>query len=582
MHKMKLYLLSFLLIIGLISCQNTRKKNITLDILQTTDLHGTIFPYNFIENKAIENSLATAYSVIKEKRENNPDGVILLDNGDYLQGQPTVYYYNYEDTVSPHFAAEAFNYLKYDAATIGNHDIETGHAVYDRFRKQLQAPYLAANAVQTKTGEPYFTPYTIIKRQGIKIAILGMITPGIPQWLPESLWSGIEFKDMIETAQKWIPIIQQKEKPDLIIGMFHSGVDHLYGNENGSEYMNENATRLVAEKVPGFDIVLAGHDHKKYNEKLVNTAGDTVYLLDPRSHGRALAHIQIKLQFNKALKRYDKTIVPEIIELETQTPDSMFMTKFAPQFQLIKTYVSRQIGTLDNAIDSKDAYFGNSAFIDLIQTIQMEVSGADLSFSAPLSFRTQIEKGPVYISDLFKLYKYENLLYTMSLTGKEIDGYLEYSSAQWFNQMKNKNNHLLKGTMDENGNFQLENKYYNFSSASGIAYLVNVSKPAGEQVQILGFSNGQKFYSDSTYKVAINSYRGNGGGGHLTEGSGLSPEQLRKRLLSTSEYDLRYYVMKYFETHQTLKLEKGSNWRIIPEDFYEKGKRKDLETLFSN
>jgi 2',3'-cyclic-nucleotide 2'-phosphodiesterase/3'-nucleotidase len=165
-------------------------------------------------------------------------------------------------------------------------------------------PFMAANALDKKTGNPYFEPYTIIERQGIKVAVLGLITPGISQWLPENLWSGMEFEDMVESANKWVKIIHEKEQPDLVIGMFHAGVDHAYNNPEGVEFMNENASRLVAEKVAGIDIVLAGHDHKKHFEKVLNFKGDTVILLDPRSHSRAVSFIDIDFTLNKTYGIY--------------------------------------------------------------------------------------------------------------------------------------------------------------------------------------------------------------------------------------------------------------------------------------
>ncbi|PKP11637.1 MAG: bifunctional metallophosphatase/5'-nucleotidase [Bacteroidetes bacterium HGW-Bacteroidetes-4] len=579
MKLINTFLRALVLSLFIASCSQ-KPAEVTINLIQSTDIHGTLFPYDFIEQKEMTNSLASVYTYVKEVRSNNPDGVVLLDNGDYLQGQPTVYYYNFEDTVSSHLGADIFNYMRYDAAVVGNHDIETGHSVYDRFRKEIKMAYMAANAINTKTGESYFDAYTIIERQGIKIAVLGMITPGIPNWLPESLWSGIEFADMIETAKKWIPIIQEKENPDLIIGLFHSGIDHTYNNNQESTYLNENATRLVAEQVPGFDIVMAGHDHKKFNEKIVNVNGDTVILLDPRSHARAVASVKIQFTYNKKEKKYHKIIHPSIVDVEQYAPDSLFMAQFSEPFNKVKTYVSRQIGTFSHPIDSKDAYFGNSAFIDLIHQVQLEVSQADISFTSPLSFRTKIKQGPVYVSDLFKLYKYENLLYTIHLTGKEIDAYLEYSCNLWFNQMKNKNDHLLKIEKNEQGYYRLSNQYYNFSSASGIDYLVDVSKPFGKRVKILGLTNGTNFYSDSTFSVAVNSYRGNGGGGHLTDGAGLLADELRNRLVNSTPFDLRYYLMKWIEKEQTVDAVKASNWRIIPEDYFENGKRKDMKLLF--
>ncbi len=579
---MKLRNIYLVLIASLIisACTSEKPDHVNLKLIETTDVHGTLFPYDFIEQTESSNSLAQVYSYVKKLRQENQGSVILLDDGDYLQGQPCVYYYNFEDTVDPHVGAQVFNYMAYDAACVGNHDIETGHAVYDRFRKQLKMPYLAANAINVKTGEPYFEPYTIIEKKGIRIAVLGLITPGIHNWLPEKLWSGIDFQDMIETAKKWVPIIQQKENPDLLVGLFHSGVNPMYDNANHDDYMNENAAKLVAEKVPGFDIVLAGHDHLKCNEKVVNVNGDTVLLLNPGSHSRAVAYMSIDFNLEKKNDRYNKTIHGDLVSMMEQEPDSGFMATFSKPIQLVKDYVHKQIGEFSATMDSKYSYFGNSSFMDFIQTVQLDATHADVSFASPLSYRSKIEKGPIYVGDLFKLYKYENQLYTIALTGKEIDGFLEYSFNLWFNQMKSKDDHLLKLKENEKGKWVFVNKYYNFASAAGIDYIVNVSKPEGHKVHILGFNNGHPFYSDSTYKVAVNSYRANGGGGHLTLGAGIAPEDIKLRYIDATEYDIRHLIMKWIEEKKVINPQESTNWRIIPEDYYLWGKKRDMELMF--
>jgi len=578
MKKLLIYLVLNLFVQTLFSgCQS--KHDVQLEIIQTTDVHGTIFPFDFIENKPIDHSLAQVSTFVNQERKNLPQGVVLLDNGDFLQGQPTVYYYNFEDTTGTHLSAAVMNYMKYDASTVGNHDIETGHAVYDKIRKQFNFPWLAANAVSAETGEPYFKPYALIERQGIRIAVLGLITPGIPDWLPQNLWKGMQFDDMVESAKRWVAVIQEKEHPDLIIGMFHSGVDYEYGNKEADTYKNENASKLVAEQVPGFDLILAGHDHKKYNEKVVNVNGDTVILLDPQSHARAVAVAKIAFRYNKQTKKYDHTIQGAIEPMATYQPDEQFLETFKKNYQAISDYVDQPIGEFTSSMSTKSAYFGNCPFMDLIQTVQLETSGADVSFAAPLSFNTSIEKGPVYVRDMFKLYKFENMLYTMTLRGNEIDKYLEYSTGLWFNRMKSMNDHLLK-VYDDSGTMKLTNKYYNFSSASGIDYIINVSKREGDQVKILGFSDGRRFYSDSTYHVAMNSYRANGGGGHLTQGVGLTKDEMAKRFVKSTDKDLRYYLMKYIEANKVLNPIERKNWRIIPEDYYEKAKMRDYDALF--
>jgi 2',3'-cyclic-nucleotide 2'-phosphodiesterase/3'-nucleotidase len=148
--------------------------------------------------------------------------------------------------------------------------------------------------------------------------------------------------------------------------------------------------------------------------------------------------------------------------------------------------------------------------------------------------------------------------------------------------MKNKNDHLLKLKKDDNNKYILENKYFNLSSADGIDYFIDVTKPDENKVRILGFANGNRFYADSIYSVAVNSYRGNGGGGHLTEGVGLSKDELKNRIINTTEYDIRFLIMKWIESHGKIKLDNNNNWRVIPEDYFEYGKQKDMRLLFNS
>jgi 2',3'-cyclic-nucleotide 2'-phosphodiesterase / 3'-nucleotidase len=567
-RSITLTVLKCILIILLVSCSRTVNRSIS--IIESTDIHGVILPFDFIERKKLNFSMASSYDYIKTVRGKR-DATFLLDNGDNLQGQPAVYYYNYIDTLSPHFLSEVMNYMKYDAGTVGNHDIETGHAVYDRLAKEYAFPLLAANAVDIATGKPYFAPYRIIEKKGIKIAVFGLVTPAIPNWLPSELFSGIEFKDMVETARKWMPVILS-EKPDLVVGLFHSGWDRSEYKWQQTNSLNENGSAAVAYNVPGFDIIFNGHDHKVANEKFVNASGDTVLILNGGSRSEKLAEADVTFSSNKTKGKLKKKISGQIINVTDYRPDSSFVKKFTTQYKTIDEYVNRVIGYSSATITSRDAYFGPSAIIDMVHSVQLEITGADISFTAPLSFDVKIDKGPVTVGDMFKLYRFENFLYTMSLSGEEVQKYLEYSYSGWLNTMKSPDDLLLKLRTDKdgkpvltNGKAWLINQSYNFDSAAGINYTVDVLKPEGSRIIITGFTDGKPFEAKKIYKVAVNSYRGNGGGGHFSEGVGISKEELRKRVISSTDRDLRYYILKSIEKRKSINPEPLNNWKIIPE-----------------
>jgi 2',3'-cyclic-nucleotide 2'-phosphodiesterase / 3'-nucleotidase len=572
-----------LIIISLTSCSKFVRQHVI--ILETTDLHGVILPYDFIEKQKLSASLANSATYINEQRKAGYP-LFLLDNGDNLQGQPEVYYYNFIDTVSPHFLSEAMNWLKFDASTVGNHDIEAGHSVYDRVKKEYTFPLLAANAVDIKTGKPYFTPYVILKKDNIRVAVMGLITPQIPEWLPEELYSGIEFRDMTETAKLWMPEIL-KQKPDIIVGLFHSGFDRGNGSQQKGSHADENGTAAVAYNVPGFDIIFCGHDHKVANEKIVNSTGDSVLILNGGSRSENIAQADIFFVKRGLKNGFRKKISGEIIKVKNYDPDPEFINKFKKQDEVLNSYVNRVIGTSRSTVSSRDSYFGSSAFVDMIHSLQLEITGADISFAAPLSFDVKIPEGEITVGDMFKLYRFENMLYTMNLTGEEIQKYLEFSYGQWLNTMKGPGDYLLKLRLGKDGKpvlsdgkVWLKNQPYNFDSAAGINYVVDVSKPEGHRVFIKSLSGGKPFEKDKIYKVAVNSYRGNGGGGHLTEGSGLNASMLRKRLLSSTDRDLRYYILKSIEEKKSIAPAPGNNWKIIPEEWVKAAEKREYPLLF--
>ena len=449
-------------------------------------------------------------------------------------------------------AAQVINYMEYDAETVGNHDIEPGHKVYDKWIREVRCPLLGANIVKKKQpaaselgGRPFkvyngLQPYSVHYIDGVKICVIGMLTPSIPNWLTESIWKGMEFEEMVSCAKKWVKFVQDYEKPDLIFGLFHRGRDGGIVDKRGEE----NATAAVAREVPGFDIIFFGHDHQVHNEWIKNKAGKDILIIDPSCYAKNVAEAQIELTYtNGHLTKKD--IKGEIIDISDEEVDQQMVSHFQSQIDEIKTYVNRHIGRFENPIYTRESFFGNSAFTDLIHNLQMQISKADISFNAPLSFNTVIKAGDVTQADMFKLYRFENLLYVLRLTGEEIRKHLEYSYDMWTNTMTKPEDHALRLNDDSKEDQQRTGfQYYtfNFDSACGIDYEVDLTKPDGQKVRILQLSNGQPFDEKKWYRVVMNSYRANGGGELLTLGAGIPKDSLEGRVLFHTELDQRHYL----------------------------------------
>ena len=570
--KKTLLIFSFFLFLQVI-IQNVfcQSKEVNLKIIHTTDIHGNYFPYNFINEKPGQGSLSRVYSYVKQEREKHQ--VLLLDNGDILQGQPSAYYYNFIDTNSVHLCARIMNYMGYNAASMGNHDIETGPKVYDRFVSQCGFPWLAANAMESTGEQSYFEPYYIYEIEGVKIAVLGMITPAIPAWLPKGLWPDMYFNDITSTAQKWIPYLNEKEQPDIIVGLLHLGTDSRVTSIGIDEGGGEN----LAYSVPGFDIVMLGHDHRPICKKIANSVGDSVLIINPGANGNLLSEVSVSIH-----KGGKKQCDGKLINLSKTDPDQEFLDNFQGDYEKVLSFVSEKLAYFTKTISSRDAYFGPSAFVDLIHQIQFSLTDADVSFAAPLSFDTQIKEGDIFVSDMFKLYKYENFLYTMSLTGQEIKGFLEHSYGIWINQMNSpEDNLLLVKTGSKSEKISFVNPSYNFDSAAGISYSVDVTKPIGQRITIQPqMANGSNFDLNKKYRVAINSYRGNGGGGHLVDGSGIPHGGLSDRIITSTPVDLRYYIMEWMKQQKIIEPNIISNWKLVPESWTKPAAERDYKRLF--
>lgn len=574
----KSFLSSLIFFLGCgVFTMTAKPRTVQIHIIETSDVHGCFFPYDYITRKPKAGTLARVSNYVRQLREKG-DAVVLLDNGDILQGQPVCYFSNFVDTTETNIAARVCNYMEYDAQTIGNHDVETGHHVYDAWKKAMDYPLLGANVVDRKTGEPYLRPYTIIERDGVRIAVIGMLTPAIPSWLGEELWSGLLFDDMVESARKWVAYVKANEHPDLVVGLFHSGKNNGITN---AEY-SENQSLQVAEQVGGFDIVFFGHDHTRFSGDATNKDGKNVVLLDPANNALSIAQADVTLSLSKGKWKVD-SIDGHLVDITDTPVDEDFVAHFKDFTDKVQNYVGRQIGTLKHDIHSRDAFFGPSAFNDLIHDLQLEITGAQISITAPLQFNTKLTQGPIYVSDMFNLCRFENQLYVMRLTGKEIRKHLEMSYDQWVNTMRSPNDHLLLLSNSTRGDQQrlgFKNYTFNFDSAAGIDYIVDVTKPDGEKVEILRMSDGQPFDENKWYKVAVNSYRANGGGELLTRGAGIPRDSLQARIIWKSQYDLRHYLIDWISRQPEFNPQPGHNWKFVPEDWATEAAKRDSELLF--
>ena len=576
----------YLLLLGaaalaLAACsQRPRDGEYTLTVLSTNDVHGTWFDSSYVDGGIRRSLFAMNYYVDSVRTADGKDNVLLIDAGDCLQGDNAAYYYNYVETEVPHLFPRLLQYMHYDAVAMGNHDIETGHPVYDRVQKELVragSPFLAGNAIRNDDGKPYFPLYKMVKRAGLRIAILGYNNANIKAWLGEEVWSGMHFESIRENIQRDVDYVRAKEHPDVVVAAMHSGCGRGDGTVLESEALD--AFNLVE----GVDWLLCGHDHRPYVETREQSA-----LLNSGSHSRYVAHgkMHLKVEGGKVVqKRFQADLIP----VKAEKADPVMREAFRKEFETVRAFTLREVGRLNVPLRTRDAYKGMSDYINLIHTVCIQCEPAQLSIAAPLTFNGSVNEGTLVFNDLFTLYPFENQLYVISMTGDEVRRYLEASYDRWINTVSGPGEHVLRilprdNTRTQQSGWSFHGLSYNFDSVAGLNYTVDVTRPRGERVSISSLANGTPFDPDANYNVALTSYRASGGGGLLDE-IGIVTDDIDKRVVARYP-EIRSLIYDRLVKDPSIDREEISDpailgtWKFVPEDLAGKGIEDDMKLLF--
>lgn len=561
-------------------CCGPKDGEYNLHVFSTNDIHGTYFDSTYVDGRLRPSLINIKYSVDSVRAAVGSDNVILIDAGDFLQGDNAAYYFNYVDTETPHIFPRMVSYMGYDAVVAGNHDIETGHPVYDRLAKQfksLHIPFLAGNAVRNDNGKPYFPVSTIIRKHGIKVAVLGFDNANIKAWLNESLWSGMHFESLLPCVQEEVDKVIARKHPQVVIVAVHSGT----GEGDGT--VMENQGMDLYNSLKGVDVLICGHDHKPFV-----TGREDMCLVNSGSHSRNIGHAEINLTVAKG-KAVAKRMAASLIPVRQDRGDAAMREEFHKDYEAVKAFTLKEVGELKADLNLSDAFTGMSDYINLVHTVCLESCPAEISIVAPLAQRGVIKAGTLVYNDLFTLYQYENQLFLLTMNGQEIKDYLEVSYDQWINTISGPGEHVLKisNTPDPrngNGRWSFDNYPYNFDSMAGINYTVDVTKPYGERINIQSMADGTPFDNTKSYKVAMTSYRASGGGGLLGK-IGVDTDNIDDRVIDKYP-EIRELMYDYLLEHKVIDpsvVGDGSiigHWEFVPEDIAAPGIAADMALLY--
>jgi 2',3'-cyclic-nucleotide 2'-phosphodiesterase / 3'-nucleotidase len=512
-------------------------------ILSTTDMHGRVFPIDYYTNKYDNVGITKIATLVKEARKANPD-LLLVDSGDTIQGTPLEYFHNKRNNAPPDPMMLTMSALKYDSMTVGNHEYNFGLKVLNKARSEAKFPFLSANTYDTATGKPHYQPYLVKEVQGVRVGILGLTTPGIPNWENKPNYEGLEFRETVSEAKKWVPVLRDQEKVDVVAITMHMGIeeDLRTGIPSPSQVPNENAALAIARQVPGVDVIMMGHTHREVGDLFVNG----VLLTQANRWASHVARVDLYLEKNDAgrwqiIMKSARTIpVTEKTEIDPE------IAKLGePYDKETQAWLGRGIGESTEELTSQGCRFHDTAIIDLIQRAQLEAGKADVSMAACFNPSAKISKGAVTVRDIAGLYEYENTLVTLELTGQQLKDALEHS-ARYFKEYQP--GQSLSDLVDT------RIPGYNFDVAQGVSYDIDVTKPFGQRIQNLKFK-GKALLPTQKLRVVTNNYRVNGGGGFTMYKD--APVVYR------SSEEVRELIIDWVERNKTVPTQTDNNWKII-------------------
>ena len=530
-----------------------------LTILGTSDMHGNIWGYSYEDNKETNNNgMARLYTYIQQVRAENPN-TVLIDAGDDIQGTiMTDDLYN-KTPDEAHPVVTAMNYMGYDAMTVGNHEFNWGIPAMQKILSQAEFPVLAANVTDAKGELVTGAGWTIVEKGGVKVAVIGVVTPDVPIW--DGGKEGIDdavYEAANVAVGKAIDAIG--DQADVIVVSAHMGMYAEFDEEGGSD-----SAQKILDDNPEIDVLQVAHNHVTVKDQQGNTLIGGV-----RNGGREIARFDLTL--DAAHNVVDSSVDVVVMDDVAPSKEIREIPLVAEAHQKTIDYIAGgtdesgeplpPLGSTTAKFQPENEIRGlpagrlmDTAVMDLINKIQLENSGADVSAAALFKNTSDLPAGDINYGNIFDIYKFDNTLYRVPVTGAELKAYMEWS-AECYNQWK-------EG--DINISFDPEYPDYLYDMFAGVDYEIDLSQPKGERIKNVMFK-GEPLKDDQQLTLAVNNYRYSSAlkSGGLVSGT--------KEWESSSS--IRDMIVAYFAEHSPVAPAVDNNWKIVGVDLNEDDPRR--------
>ncbi len=502
-----------------------------ITILQTSDVHGYLYPHDYLNEKVW--GLLKLASVIKKY---DRDKLLLVDTGDAIQGSPLTYYLNKTNKNQPNPIIDVMNEIGYDVFTFGNHEFNYGLEYLKDSFNNFNGDILSANikgidnVLDTK-------PYEIYEKEGVKIAVIGLTTMFIPNWEEKENIKGLEFLSPVDVYKKY----EQKliKKADVIIVNYHGGLECQIDDPKiaTEKLTGENQGSQLLKEFDSIDVLLTGHQHRE----LCFTYNDT-YVVQPANNGQFISEIKI----DPCTKQVCSAT---LIANEKSNPVDLNSMQIIEKYESkVQAYLDQVIGHVDQDMvidDMFSARLNSHALTNLVNQVQIEVSGADISavslFDSAVGFKKDIT-----IRDLIANYPYPNTLKVIEMTASQILRALEVSASYFV---------VKDGEITVNERFtKPKQQHYQYDLFYGIDYVIDANNPFGEKI-IECSIDGKPIDLEKSYNVIVNNYRA----------SNVSwyPMYSEGKLVKEINYDMVELLTNYITKNKEIKISNRKNFKVL-------------------
>lgn len=520
----------------------------TIVVMSTTDLHGWVMPWDYYaDREAPRFGLAKVATLVDSVRARHAH-TLLLDAGDWFQGNPFAEYYARRDTLARYPLLAAADRMRYDAIVLGNHEFNFGIELLNRRIAQTETPILGANIYGHGTDEPAYVPYILRELGGVRVAVVGLTTPGSAVWDRPRVAGRLDFGDGVEAAERFVREVRDRGA-EVVIVLAHAGLDGATSYPQDDGLGAENFGRALAERVPGVDLLVLGHTHRVTLERLTGPDGREVGVVQAGRWGDHLgvAELAVVRDADGAARVVRQELRAHPVVHAAPHPEIVALA--AEGHAAVRAWMATPLARTTGPWPTDRARREPSAAVGLIHAVQRELTGAQLSAAA--AFSTTVTLGPdaITLGQLTQLYPYENTLYVVEITGRDLRAFLEHS-AQFY---------LPPEAPGQPPRQNPRWPGFNFDMLAGADYELDLARPLGQRVVRLEV-DGRPVGDEDTFTMAVNSYRAEGGGGFPGMGADA-------RVLQRIDRSVRDLIVEWLAARGTVAPEDvlEANWRLFPE-----------------